>query len=110
VAYDEGLAERVRDALADRPGVVERKMFGGLALMVRGNMACGVIGEDVIVRLPKEDCEQALAEDGVRPFGIPGKRPMTGFILVGGEQLADDASLARWVGRALAHAAAMPPK
>jgi hypothetical protein len=41
---------------------------------------------------------------------MPGKRPMTGFILVGGEQLADDASLARWVGRALAHAAAMPPK
>jgi TfoX/Sxy family transcriptional regulator of competence genes len=110
VAYDTELAERVRDAIALREELTEREMFGGIGFMLGGNMACGVIGEDVIVRLPKEDCEQALAEDGVRPFGMPGKRPMTGFILVGGEQLADDASLARWVERALAHAAAMPPK
>lgn len=110
MAYDEDLAERIRDALGERPGVTERKMFGGLAFMVRGNMACGVSGEDVIVRLPREEGEAALAEDDVRPFGMPGKRPMTGFLLVGGEQLADDASLARWVERSVAHAGSMPPK
>jgi len=110
MAYDEGLAERLRDTLDQRPGVTERKMFGGLAFMVRGNMACGVIGEELIVRLPAEEGEAALEDDGVRPFGMPGKRPMTGFLLVGGEQLADDASLERWVERSVAYAGAMRPK
>ena len=110
MAYDEGLAERLRDALEGRPGVSERKMFGGLAFMVRGNMACGVSGEELIVCLPPDQYEAALAEEDVRPFGMPGKRPMTGFALLGGEQLADDASLGAWVERAVTHAGAMRPK
>ena len=110
MAYDEALADRVRDALGDRPGVVERKMFGGLAFMARGNMAVGVLGEDLIVRLAPEEYDGVLGEDGVREFGMPGKRPMRGFALVGDEQLADDASLGIWVERGVAHALSLPPK
>jgi TfoX/Sxy family transcriptional regulator of competence genes len=110
LAYDETLAERVRNALGDKRGIVERKMFGGLAFMARGNMAVGVLGEDLLVRLAPEDCDAALGEVDVRPFGMAGKRPMRGFALVGDEQLADDASLERWVERGVSYALALPPK
>ena len=73
VAYDEELAERVREVLAPRSDVSERRMFGGIAFMLGGNMACGVLGEDLIVRLGDEEGEKALAEDGVRPFDFTGK-------------------------------------
>jgi TfoX/Sxy family transcriptional regulator of competence genes len=110
LAFDESLAERVRDALGDGRGIVERKMFGGLAFMARGNMAVGVLGEDLLVRLAPEDYDAALGEDGVRPFGMAGKRPMRGFALVGDEQLADDVSLARWIERGVTYALSLPPK
>ncbi len=110
MAYDEALADRVRDAVGDRAGVVERKMFGGLAFMLRGNMAVGVLGEDLLVRLAPDAYDRALAEEGVREFGMAGKRPMRGFALVGDEQLADDSSLADWVERGLAYAGTMRPK
>jgi hypothetical protein len=109
MAYDEILADRVRDALGDRPGLTERKMFGGLAFMLRGNMCCGVLGEEVVVRLPAEEGDAALGEDGVRPMDFTG-RPMKGFLLVGGDQLADDASLSGWIERATDHASSLPPK
>jgi TfoX-like protein len=109
MAYDEILADRVRDALGDRPGLTERKMFGGLAFMLRGNMCCGVLGEEVVVRLPPEEGDAALGEDGVRPMDFTG-RPMKGFLLVGGDQLADDASLSGWIERATDHASSLPPK
>jgi hypothetical protein len=109
VAYDEILADRVRDARGGRPGLTERKMFGGLAFMLRGNMCCGVLGEELVIRVPAEEGEAALAEDGVRPMDFTG-RPMKGFLLVGDEQLADDASLGRWVDRAVAYAGSLPPK
>ena len=67
MAYDEGLATRVREVLGDRPGLVEKQMFGGLAFLVHGNMACGVRGEDLIVRVAADTAEAALAEPGVRP-------------------------------------------
>jgi hypothetical protein len=109
MAYDEILADRVRDALGDRPGLTERKMFGGLAFVLRGNMCCGVLGEEVVVRLPAEEGDAALGEDGVRPMDFTG-RPMKGFLLVGGDQLADDASLSGWIERATDHASSLPPK
>jgi TfoX/Sxy family transcriptional regulator of competence genes len=64
MAYDEGLATRVREVLGDRPGLAERKMFGGLAFLVHGNMACGVRGEDLIVRVAAEDAEAAPGRAG----------------------------------------------
>jgi hypothetical protein len=108
VAYDEELADRVRAQLAIRAGLTERKMFGGLAFMLEGNMACGVLGDEVIVRVARDDYDRALAEPGVREFDFTG-RPMRGFVCVGGAELSDEA-LAGWVDAGADHAASLPPK
>jgi TfoX/Sxy family transcriptional regulator of competence genes len=109
VAYDEDLAQRVRDLLAARSDVTERKMFGGIAFMLAGNMACGVLGEDLIVRLGDEEGEKALAEDGVRPFDFTGK-PMKNIVYVSAELTSDDAGLAEWVDAGADYAASLPAK
>ena len=109
MAYDEGLATRVRDVLGNRPGLVEKTMFGGLAFLVRGNMACGVRGDDLMVRVSPEVADAALAEPGVRPFDMTG-RPMKGWLLVTPDGHAEDDDLRRWVGRGLAYASSLPPK
>jgi TfoX/Sxy family transcriptional regulator of competence genes len=96
MAYDEQLADRVREALSARLEVSERKMFGGIGFMVAGKMSVGVIGEELIVRLDPDDAEKALAEDGVREFDFTG-RPMKGWIYVAAERTGDDAELAEWV-------------
>lgn len=110
MAYDEQLAERVRDAVQARPGVVERKMFGGLAWMLDGNMACGVMSEGLLVRMEPDEIEAALREPHVREFGFPGRRPMRGFLIVEPDGLAADEDLARWVDTGAARAASLPPK
>ena len=109
MAYDEALAARIRDYLGDAPGVTERKMFGGIAFMVSGNMACGVLGEDLIVRLGDEEGEKALAEDGVRPFDFTGK-PMKGIVYVSAERVSGDAGLSEWVEAGADYATSLPPK
>ena len=108
MAYDEGLATRVRKVLGDQPELVEKKMFGGLAFLLHGNMACGVRGEDLIVRVAAEAADAALGEPGTRPFDLTG-RPMKGWLLVDtGHAEGDD--LRRWVDRGLAYANSLPPK
>jgi TfoX/Sxy family transcriptional regulator of competence genes len=109
MAYDEELAERVRELLAARSEVSERKMFGGIAFMVSGNMACGVLKEDLIVRLGDEEGEKAIAEDGVRPFDFTGK-PMKGIVYVSPERISDDGGLAEWVEAGADYATSLPPK
>ena len=109
MAYDEGLAERVRNAAAEYD-LRERKMFGGLGFMARGNMAACVLGDGLLVRLPPDECERAVAEEGAARFGMAGKKPMRGFVLVRDEQLADEAALGSWVERGVAHALTLPPK
>ncbi|HEX5894185.1 MAG TPA: TfoX/Sxy family protein [Solirubrobacterales bacterium] len=109
MAYDEKLADRVRELLASRSEVSERKMFGGIAFMVAGNMACGVLGEDLIVRLGDEDGERALAEDGVRPFDFTGK-PMRNIVYVSPERTSDEDGLSEWVDAGADFAASLPPK
>jgi TfoX/Sxy family transcriptional regulator of competence genes len=109
VAYDEQLADRVRDLIAAQGEVSEREMFGGIAFMVGGNMAVGVSGEDLIVRLDRDEGEKALAERGVREFDLTG-RPMRGWILVEPEQTSSDDSLAGWVEAGAGYAASLPPK
>ena len=109
MAYDEGLAERVRDLLALHGDVTERKMFGGIAWMLAGNMACGVIGDELIVRVGPEAGERALAESHARPFDATG-RPMRGFVCVAAEGTAEPAALAGWVEAGVAFAASLPPK
>jgi TfoX/Sxy family transcriptional regulator of competence genes len=102
VAYDEALAQRIRDELAGEDGVSERKMFGGIAFMVGGNMALGVREADLMVRLG--DVEEALAQPHTRQ-SMMGERPMKGIILV-----SQDADLGPWIARGVAHARSLPPK
>lgn len=105
MAYDERLAERVDARIGDREGITERKMFGGIAWMLNGNMAVGVLGDELIVRLGDDRGEAALSEPGTRPFDMTG-RPMKGFVVV----RAEDDALRSWIDRGLAHAASLPPK
>jgi hypothetical protein len=109
VAYDEGLADRVREALGEVAGVSEIKMFGGLCFTVAGHMAAGVNGDDLMVRLPPEESDAALAEPGARPMDFTG-RPMRGFVFVGPQGTRDDADLRRWVERGASYAGSLPPK
>src|SRR3954451_25088751 len=109
MAHDEALADRVRDALAPRAALTERKMFGGVAFMMGGNMAVGVIGEDLMVRLDPADAERALGEAHVRPMDFTG-RPMKGMVFVAPEATAADKSLGEWVDAAADFAASLPPK
>jgi TfoX/Sxy family transcriptional regulator of competence genes len=108
MAYDEVLAARIRDVLVDEEGVTERKMFGGLAVMVNGHMACGVVGDDLMLRLGEDGAERALERAHVRPMDFTG-RPLKGMVYVSPEGLRGRA-LRSWVEKAVAHARALPPK
>jgi TfoX N-terminal domain len=108
MAYDEEVADRARAMLALRDSLTERKMFGGVAWMIGGNMACGVIGDEVIVRVAKEDFDRALAEPEAREFDFTG-RPMRGFVCVAAAELSDE-QLAAWIDSGADHAATLPPK
>jgi len=110
VAFDEELAQRVRDLLDGQPDVTERRMFGGIGFMVGGNMCCGVIGEDLMVRLDPEQAERLMeSEPGARPFDFTG-RPMRGWLYVSPTVVAEDADLREWVGRAEDFASSLPAK
>jgi TfoX/Sxy family transcriptional regulator of competence genes len=110
MAFDEQLATRVRVVLGGRADVDERKMFGGLAFLLAGNMACGVHGDELIVRAEREESEELIAsEAGARRFDMTG-RPMRGWILVEPGAVAEDVDLERWVRRGEAFAASLPPK
>jgi len=108
VAYDEKLADRVRDVLEEVEGATERKLFGGLAFMVRGHMACGIVGDDLMLRLGAEGAERALERPHVRPMDFTGK-PMTGMVYVGAHGL-EGAALRRWMAEATGFVAGLPPK
>jgi TfoX/Sxy family transcriptional regulator of competence genes len=110
VAYDEDLAERVRDLLSARNSVTEKKMFGGIAFLLAGNMAVGVRGDDLLVRLAEEDAQKALGEVAVRPFEMGSRRQPKGWVLVGPERLSDDAGLGEWVDAGADYAASLPAK
>ena len=109
VAYDEELADRVRAALGAVRDVAEIKMFGGLCYTVGGNMAVGVNGGDLMVRLDPDDAKAALAEPGARPMDFTG-RPMRGFLFVGPKGLGTETLLQRWIDRGVAYASSLPPK
>jgi hypothetical protein len=109
MAYDEALAERARAVISLREDVVERRMFGGIAWMVAGNMACGVLGDELIVRLAPDEAEQALAEPHTREFDFTG-RPMRNMVMVGPGGTAADDELAGWVDAGADFAASLPAK
>ena len=108
MAYDENLAARIRTLLSDRGDVAERPMFGGLTFMLGGHMCCGVNKDELIVRLDPAEEAAAIGRRFARPMDLTG-RPMRGFVAVRPEGLKGPA-LKRWVGQAVAHAEALPPK
>lgn len=109
MAYDEALLNRIRAIVARRRGVTEAKMFGGVAVMVHGNMACAIRDDELYVRLGEAGAAGALAEDHVRPMDITG-RPMKSYVIVGAAGIATDAALKRWVDRGVAFARSLPKK
>ena len=109
MAYDEGLAIRLRDLIGDEPELTEKRMFGGLAMLLHGNMAVGVHGEALIVRTDPGQQEQLLTEPGARVFDLTG-RPMKGWLLVDPAGCAEDEDLRRWVDRGIEYARSLPPK
>ena len=109
VAYDEGLANRLRNLIGEEPGLVEKKMFGGLAMLVDGNMAVGVHRDSLMVRTDPARQEQWLAEPGARMFDMGG-RTMKGWLLVDPDGCAHDADFERWVSRGVEYARSLPAK
>ena len=109
MAYDEKLAGRVRGLLAKRKAIAEKKMFGGIAFLLNGNMCVGLHGEELIVRLDPKKTEEALAEPHTRIFDMTG-RPMKGWILVGSVGVASENALAKWVSVGASYAASLPAK
>lgn len=107
--YDERLAERVREVLKGGRGVSERKMFGGLAFMLRGNMSCGVLEDRLMVRVGPESYEKALTLKHAYAMDFTG-RPMRGFVYVSPEGVRTRAQLERWVERGVTFARSFPPK
>ncbi|NKE56877.1 TfoX/Sxy family protein [Lentzea sp. PSKA42] len=109
MAYDEGLAHRLGDALGGLPGMGSKKMFGGIAFLWHGNMLVGVIGDDLIARVGPEAQEDALTQPGARVFDFTG-RPMKGWVIVDGAAVSEDEALEDWIARAREFVEALPPK
>jgi hypothetical protein len=105
--YDEGLAARIRAALDDVDDVVEQKMFGGLAFMVAGRMACGIVGSELMARVGPARYAAALSRPHARPMDFTGT-PLQGFVFVGGPGIRG-AALAKWVDEGVAYARSIPP-
>jgi TfoX/Sxy family transcriptional regulator of competence genes len=105
MASDEVLAERIRTALRGRDDVVEKKMFGGITFMVAGRMACGVVHDDLMVRVVPDGHAEALAEPNTRSMDFTGK-PMRGVVYVEPAGVAADSDLRSWVDRAVSVAGA----
>ena len=109
MSYDERLAERVRIALSGRKGVTERRMFGGIAFMLRGNMCCGVVRDLLMLRLGPERAARSLARPHVREMDFTG-RPMKGMVYVLPESLRTERQLQGWVEDAAQFAQNLPEK
>jgi hypothetical protein len=109
MAYDEKLVERIRRLLNDQKAVDEIKMFGGICFTLRGNMCCGTLKEDIVLRVGPDQYKKALLLPGARPMTFTG-RSMKGFVFLGPKGYKTDASLKKAVALAVAFVATLPPK
>jgi len=98
MAYDEAVADRVRRAIGPGPGITEKKMFGGLAFLLGGKMFCGLVRDDLMVRIGPERYRAALAEPHVRPMDFTG-RPLVGYVYVSLTGAKTEKALRKWVER-----------
>ncbi len=109
MAFDERLAERIRVALADREGIREQRMFGGIAFMDRGNMVVGITRDVLMARVGAAAMERHLGEPGAHPMRM-GERTMAGMVGVSPEGVATDTQLRTWLDRCLAFTDTLPSK
>ncbi|HVY97363.1 MAG TPA: TfoX/Sxy family protein [Solirubrobacterales bacterium] len=110
MAYDEALAERIRELVEAEPGVTEKRMFGGLAFLVEGNMAVTASGQGgLMVRVDPQETEPLLAEPHAQPFEMRG-RELRGWLRVDASGLGTQRELQAWVARGLDYARSLPPK
>lgn len=110
MAYDEDLAARIRELLADEREITERRMFGGLAFLVGGHMAVAVSGQGgLMVRVEPAQTDALVARPGVRPMEMR-ERPLDGWVRVDGDAVAGEPQLREWVARAVAYVRSLPPK
>jgi TfoX/Sxy family transcriptional regulator of competence genes len=110
VAYDEELADRIRDLLGGEPGLTERKMFGGLAFLIGGNMAVAASGQGgVLVRVDPEQSDRLVVTTDARPMVMRG-RQMQGWLRVQTDDVRTKRQLARWVRLGATYARSLPPK
>ena len=109
MAYDEALADQLREVASGVPGVSERKMFGGLAFLVHGNMAVAAGSDGLLVRFPRDRTEDLLAEPHTDELGMRD-RAMTGWLRVDPPGVTTYADVERWAEIGLGFAATLPPK
>lgn len=109
MAYSEQLADRTRAALIASRRLEERTMFGGLAFVVNGHMCCGIVGEELMVRVGPDLYESSLAQPHTREMDFTG-RPLKGMVYVGREGLQSERELGQWVQRSLAYVSTLPAK
>ena len=109
MAFDEILAGRIRKVLAKQAATSEKKMFGGLTFMLGGHMCCGVVKDNLVIRVHPEEYEQALSEPHARLMDFTG-RPLRGLIYVGPAGYQTDEALERWLRRAVRFASSLPPR
>jgi TfoX/Sxy family transcriptional regulator of competence genes len=110
VAYDEHLADRIREIVAAEPGLTEKKMFGGLAFLINGHMAVSASGRGgLLLHVDDDETEALLAKPHAQPFEMRG-REMRGWLRVEADGVKTKRQLERWVGRGVAYASALPPK
>jgi len=109
MAYNEALADDIRVRIGGHPGLTEKRMFGGIAFMINGNMAVGVSGDELMVRIGKDVHDEMVALPGARTFDMSA-RPMRGWLAVTREGFATDADLNRWIDRGVAFAEGLPGK
>ena len=109
MAYDQGVAERVRELLADEHGLTEKRMFGGLAFLVKGNMCVGVVKDKLMVRVGPDAYDRLLKQPHARKMDFTG-RPMKGFLYVSPAGFESDEDLGRWVAHGKAYVGTLPDK
>ncbi|MGE0874070.1 MAG: TfoX/Sxy family protein [Burkholderiales bacterium] len=109
MAYDEGLAQRLRELLAGERGVSEKRMFGGIAFLIDGNMCAGVVRDELMVRVGPDAYARLVREPHAREMDFTGK-PMRGFVYVAASGIERDADLGRWLGHGTAYARTLPRK
>ncbi|TAJ75361.1 TfoX family protein [bacterium] len=109
MAYDGKLADRIRKALTGQKELTEKKMFGGIAFMLHSNMCCGVLKDDLVVRVSPERYEKALSQPHARPMDFTG-RPLKGFVFIGPGGCRTDKALAKWVKQATDFVMTLPRK